>query len=200
MDEAAETVAWSGAYDENGLPHGKGKLVYPSRAASDEEDRPKDQYEGELQAGVRQGSGIYTWANNASYTGRYERNVREGKGVMQFPGGARYEGEWQANKMHGEGVYTYANGDQYQGTFNENRKHGLGAYWSQESQTSSIGEWKAGEFVKGDCAMKDGFKWTGTKGAKGYQGTFVNMRCGTAQAGSFGTDRWNSSGPLQTSI
>ena len=39
----------------------------------------------------------------------------------------------------------------------------------RRDQTSSIGEWKAGEFVNGDCAMKDGFKWTGAKGAKGYQ-------------------------------
>ena len=124
MDEV-ETVAWSGTYDENGLPHGKvpagcrsgsrprflssclsltrlyvqGKLSYPSRAAADEEDRPKDQYEGDLQAGLRQGSGIYTWASGASYTGQYIQNMREGQGVMQYPGGARYEGRVCTNHV-----------------------------------------------------------------------------------------------------
>lgn len=70
----------------------QGKLLYPSRSAPEEEERPKDQYEGELQAGVRQGSGIYTWANGAVYTGHYDKNMRQGQGVMQYPGGAKYEG------------------------------------------------------------------------------------------------------------
>ena len=69
--------------------------MYPARSADpDAEDKPKDQYEGNLLAGVRQGSGMYTWANGASYTGQYVDNAREGQGVMQFPDGAKYEGEY----------------------------------------------------------------------------------------------------------
>jgi hypothetical protein len=52
-----------------------------------------DTYQGQMEHGVRQGQGKYTWgAQGAVYEGEYVNNRRQGVGVMTFPDKSRYEG------------------------------------------------------------------------------------------------------------
>lgn len=60
----------------------------------DEEEKPGDTYEGNMEHGIRQGQGTYTWGmNGAVYVGEYVDNKKHGKGKMTFPDKGVYEGK-----------------------------------------------------------------------------------------------------------
>ncbi len=60
----------------------------------DEEEKPGDTYEGNMEHGIRQGQGTYTWGiNGAVYVGEYVNNKKHGKGKMTFPDKGVYEGK-----------------------------------------------------------------------------------------------------------
>ncbi|KAK9841966.1 hypothetical protein WJX81_001530 [Elliptochloris bilobata] len=78
----AAAQAWSGAFDEEGRPHGQGTLTYPPPPPPG--------------PAVEEGSSNMT---GGSYEGAYAAGARQGKGTMTYPGGGRFEG-----RRHGEGA------------------------------------------------------------------------------------------------
>ena len=42
------------------------------------------------------------------YTGEWADDVRNGYGMYTFANGDTYEGEWSKNLRHGQGTYTYS--------------------------------------------------------------------------------------------
>ena len=78
---------YEGTFDENGQPHGKGRMKF-----KDDDDFDRNVYEGE-------------WIHGQM----------SGQGQMSFVSGDVYDGEWSKNEFEGDGVYTYANGRRYIG-------------------------------------------------------------------------------------
>ena len=74
-------------------------------------------YDGDWQAGVRQGQAVASWSDGTTYTGTYVNGLREGKGDLVQPDGFKYSGDWNAGQMEGQGIATYPEGDVYEGSF-----------------------------------------------------------------------------------
>ena len=72
----------------------QGTLTYPAPTKKDEEeeDKPGDKFEGNLNHGQREGKGKYTWSNGCYYDGEYKNHMRHGNGTLTLPDKGRYEG------------------------------------------------------------------------------------------------------------
>lgn len=192
---------WEGAFNDDGLPEGFGKLSYPKVRTGDEEEEEEeadedelvvgDFYEGNMVNGIRQGKGKYTFQRGGFYEGDYMDNKKHGKGVMKFPDGGTYEGEWVEDKMSGHGFYTYSNGDMYEGGFVNGKKHGKGSYFHKAVETQFIGEWTNGVFTTGTWLHKDGSRFKGEfKDSQPTKGLLTFMRPGLEQKGNFEDNCW----------
>ena len=74
---------YEGTFDENGQPHGKGRMKF-----KDEDDFDRNVYEGE-------------WIHGQM----------SGQGQMSFVSGDVYDGTFLEGVPHGPGQFTYASGD-----------------------------------------------------------------------------------------
>lgn len=171
-EEAPPTPQWfanleedapPGPFNEEGKPHGQGVMKYPPPPAGedDEEEKPGDVFEGNLENGVRQGKGKYTWSNGACYEGNYVDNKKHGKGKFSFPDKGVYEGDFSEDKMHGDGQYVYSNGDIYRGKFEAGKRHGAGMYHFKVAGCQMVGDWEEGGFLFGRWIYKDGSMFYG---------------------------------------
>ncbi|RLN93407.1 hypothetical protein BBJ28_00006931 [Nothophytophthora sp. Chile5] len=77
---------------------GFGRHVWLRSGLNATPSREKNWYEGEFRAGLRDGNGVFFYAN-----------------------GARYEGEWRANVKDGYGLFFYENGRVFVGLFRQDR-------------------------------------------------------------------------------
>ncbi len=72
----------------------QGFMKYPPPpAGEDEEEKPGDTYEGEMNAGKREGQGVYTWSNGTVYEGAYQNNSKRGQGKLTMPDKSVYTGQ-----------------------------------------------------------------------------------------------------------
>ncbi|DBB17914.1 hypothetical protein WJX82_003420 [Trebouxia sp. C0006] len=202
-EEGEETpqLNWTGAFDDEGKPHGQGLLTYPAPAKKeeDEEEKPGDKFEGTLSHGQRDGKGNYVWSNGCYYDGQYKDHMRHGHGTLTFPDKSRYEGDWSENKMHGQGLYTYANGDMYTGAFEHGVKHGQGSYYFKATECQFIGEWVDGVFMSGTWALQDGSLYKGQFGNKVDALATFTANCGLQQDFRNNAGHWTAVGRLEVS-
>ncbi|KAJ1505907.1 Radial spoke head 1 [Coelomomyces lativittatus] len=127
-----------------GERHGKGTNTFPNG----------DVYEGEYEAGQRQGHGMYTWKKlKAKYIGQYFQNRRHGDGLFAYPDGSRYKGQFKNGLRHGQGTYLYADGDTFQGQWDNNLKHGTGVYTFAASESKIEGTWDQG-WLSGETLIR----------------------------------------------
>lgn len=76
-----------------------------------EEGKRPDVFVGDMVEGVRDGHGVYTWSNGASYSGPYAVGKKHGKdGHLTLPDGASYKGTFVNGTIAGEGLMRYKNG------------------------------------------------------------------------------------------
>uniref|UniRef100_A0A7S0R255 Radial spoke protein 10 n=1 Tax=Chlamydomonas leiostraca TaxID=1034604 RepID=A0A7S0R255_9CHLO len=197
-EEAPPQPVWEGAYDEEGLPHGKGVMKYPpAPVGEDEEEKPGDTYEGEFAHGKRHGKGKYTWGvSGAVYEGDYAEGAKAGRGRMAYPDKSVYEGEWAGDVPQGQGTWSYAGGDVYAGALHGGKRHGRGAYHYRSVGCQLVGEWEEGAFVRGRWVHKDGSMFSGVfeGGVQPAQGAFFLARPALLQKGSFVGGVWAAGG------
>lgn len=43
---------------------------------------------------MRQGNGIFTYADGSSYVGSWEHDLKHGKGIFTWADGNKFSGEW----------------------------------------------------------------------------------------------------------
>jgi len=98
---------YEGDTDEQGNPHGRGKLTWPSEKV----------YEGEFRNGKPHGTGRCNYPFWDIYDGEWQAGKRHGFGVHCYANGDVYEGEWQGNKRHGNGRFLRADGRVEEGRF-----------------------------------------------------------------------------------
>jgi hypothetical protein len=58
---------------------------------------------------------------NNRYEGQWQAGRRQGHGTFYYGNGAYYQGEWQEHVKHGKGRHTFENGRVYDGPFEEDR-------------------------------------------------------------------------------
>ena len=69
---------------------------------------------------------------NPVYKGEVENGVPNGQGTFTFISGSKYVGEWKNGEPYGQGTFTFGKGkwggDKYVGEFKDGKRHGLGTY------------------------------------------------------------------------
>ncbi|WP_372398295.1 caspase family protein [Azospirillum sp. HJ39] len=64
---------------------------------------------------VRQGVGVYRFANGQTYEGEWSGDLMSGYGVMTFTDGSRFAGRFSNGQPDGPGIFHYSNGGQSAG-------------------------------------------------------------------------------------
>ena len=149
-----EVGRYEGHFNENGVPHGEGKITYEEG----------DVYEGELVDGKRSGKGKMTYKNGNIYEGEWAEDVRHGHGSLTYPSGYEYKGNWLNGKREGHGTQSYRNGDVYDGDWSNNEPHGHGKYTyaADVERSVYVGELSNGKYKgQGTMIYADGTKYEG---------------------------------------
>ena len=83
---------------KNGVPHGKGLMIY-------NRDNPNGwkKYEGDFKEGIREGDGKMTYSKVGYYEGGFKNWARDGYGEYHYSNGSIYKGQWRYNVKHGSG-------------------------------------------------------------------------------------------------
>ncbi len=133
----SRTGVYSGAVNEQGLPHGYG--MFSTQNATGEGWT----YEGDWVNGHWEGIGTSAWSSGQVYSGEYSNDVAKGEGTFDFPDGTHFEGEFEDDTNAvgfavKEGVSFYA--EIVDGTLN------IGGVWRTGEFGDEIdpfqGEWK----------------------------------------------------------
>ena len=102
-----------------------------------------NQYIGDFKDGKKHGRGIFTYTSGSTYKGEFKDGKKHGQGTFTSPNGNLYVGQWEKSKKNGQGTFTYASGSMYQGEFKDDKQHGQGTF------TWKNGAKRVGEFRKG---------------------------------------------------
>jgi hypothetical protein len=102
------------------------------------------EYQGELEAGVRQGLGRQVSADGTVYIGNFKGDQPHGDGSIQWANGHSYAGQWVKGRVEGHGLLQACDEWIYNGQFQDNLRHGIGrCEWIQSGQWYE-GDWKEG--------------------------------------------------------
>ena len=99
-------VAWSGAVDGDGKPHGNGLLWWAG-----------GKYDGDFVNGKMHGTGTRTYPDGRTYVGDHVAGAAEGTGTYTWANGDKYVGAFVGGLHHGTGTKTLADGRQLTGTW-----------------------------------------------------------------------------------
>lgn len=103
------------------------------------------EYIGSFSNGVREGRGMFIFANGNEYIGSFENNKSSGIGRMKYINGDEYLGNWSDGKKEGLGIYTWSNGYIYIGDFKDSKMDGNGSCFNSKGELVYDGEWKMGQ-------------------------------------------------------
>lgn len=163
--DQSEGQHYSGEVDDEGRPHGVGKMEYEKQSYQKwmDEDMAIETYEGHFEHGKRCGFGRATFYKNGfgtpCYKGNWRDDLPDGEGRYESYGGVTdkwYEGQWKAGKRHGQGKF-YEHWDKgtfptynYEGQWADDKEEGEGsASWATPYPYSTPytyeGQWKAGQ-------------------------------------------------------
>ena len=98
--------------------------------------------------GIKDGFGMYYFADGDRYEGQYVKGKMQGIGIFFGADGDRYEGFYQNDLQNGDGVYYYANGSHYEGQFKDGKYDGKGILYNSDGSIMNNGIWKSGEYEK----------------------------------------------------
>jgi hypothetical protein len=127
-------------------------------------------YVGEFLNGLRNGQGIYSFANGEKYVGQYRDNKRTGQGTYTWSDGEKYVGQWRDGKQNGLGTYTFSSGNKYVGQFRDDKRTGQGTF------TYANGDKYVGQYIdgkmngQGTFTFADGEKYVGQFKDDSYDG------------------------------
>ena len=101
-------------------------------------------YKGEVENGVPNGQGTFTFISGSKYVGEWKNGEPYGQGTFTFLDGWKYEGGWVFGKYHGQGTWTSPSGYKYDGEWKDGMRSGQGTEtWS--SGWKYVGEWREGK-------------------------------------------------------
>ncbi|CAD8096789.1 unnamed protein product [Paramecium primaurelia] len=106
---------YEGEWKEDHL-HGKGKEIWADESAY---------FEGQFVMGVKDGYGIYRWADGSSYDGEFKNGFFSGQGTYCWSDGSKYKGQWSNNKMNGYGEMNWVDKRKYIGELQGQQEGGV---------------------------------------------------------------------------
>jgi hypothetical protein len=163
-------------------PHGVGRMVYLdgrrvhegfwSRGMKEGHGRcmfveQGDFHEGEYKDNVRNGPGMYRWADGRIFKGHYKDDLRSGDGTFVYPRGERYEGSFLNGERDGHGRFEFCGGF-YKGEWSQGKYHGRGVLSNKGKVEEGV--FRNGEYVgKATC---DVHRVNGERSKGGEDATF----------------------------
>lgn len=156
----------------NGLPQGKGKMIFPNmdiydgewqdgtmngkgvyNRYDDKRDRYVEKYDGNFFNGIKQGVGRLQYADKSVYEGQWQNNMRTGVGTYWISDSVYFHGFWKFDEPI-RGIFHLKNGDWYDGTFKNNKFDGYGRYYYANGDFFD-GKFAVGKPVKGIIVHKN---------------------------------------------
>lgn len=142
----SDSLIWTGAC-VNGFAHGPGALVWEQDGF---DGRIKTTYSGTMNSGRMTGYFEVIYPAGSRYAGEYINGVRNGYGVYEYAdegvkAGEKYEGHWLAGRMHGSGTYYFQDGGTFQGNwFDGAAKEGICEFDGEAKpcRQNAEGEWE----------------------------------------------------------
>jgi len=105
-------------------------------------DEDKDRkYVGEIENGLPNGQGTYTWSDGRKCVGEYKDGKPNGQGIFTDPNGTMYVGKYKDGKKHGQGTYTLPDGYKSVGEWRVNQLWNIIEY---DKDGNIIGKWVNG--------------------------------------------------------
>jgi len=161
------TDSYEGHVDNEGKPHGRGKMIYATGAV----------YEGDWVHGEWEGEGSLLYANGTVYVGGWKNGKRHGFGNHYLSNGLHYQGEFMDGDSHGPGRLFYQSGKlkfegvkdhtkwsgplkeffpsgqiKFDGESKDNKWHGRGIEYAEDGTVLRSGTWDVGTFVEGTAS------------------------------------------------
>lgn len=137
-----------------------------SAAASDQRQSCELDYDdgsyfkGSCLNGMRDGGGVYTYANGDSYTGEWKQDLRHGSGMLKKMNGEMYAGSFDNDMMHGSGTYRWPDGKAYEGEFVHDEFHGQATLVEVDGSRFE-GVFRYNRMMEGTCYLPDGSQVSG---------------------------------------
>jgi len=98
-------------------------------------------YAGNWKDDMKDGGGVYFYADGSRYEGAWSRDQRSGIGTIFYANGDEYTGQWAEDRPHGFGTLTKANRDVYEGNWMRGLREGSGIYYYKQQEKIYDGEW-----------------------------------------------------------
>ena len=159
--QSVSKARYTGA-TQNGVPHGKGTIVYPNG-----EKIAGDWADGKLNGYAKH----YNSDNLVVYEGEFKDHLKHGKGKQYSFDAATllYDGEWKNGLKHGKGTFYDTHGSVvYDGEYENDKRTGKGILYSGNRIVYS-GSFKNGEF----CGKGISFHFCGSIA---YSGEWKNSK------------------------
>lgn len=157
-----------------------------------------DVYEGEMAAGLPEGTGTAVYRNGLMYEGGWAGGREHGWGVLTDGDDLiLYQGDFAEGTLHGQGSFSFGNGDRYVGGWREGLCHGVGTY-TAASGASYDGEWSEGHrHGQGVLVLADGSVYSGgwRHGQRHGKGT-LSMASGMRYRGEWAGDMPEGKGEM----
>jgi len=123
------------------------------RGLDDKIKTPQGVYVGEMEFGLVEGDGKFTWNNEDYYVGDFYYNEIEGKGEFVFAEGGNYKGDFQEGNREGTGEFKWSNGSIYTGDWSNDKITGEGTLLFTNGDKIE-GFFNKGKFISGVYTTK----------------------------------------------
>ncbi|EAS04950.1 IQ calmodulin-binding motif protein (macronuclear) [Tetrahymena thermophila SB210] len=135
--EEQQDFIYRGSF-QNGLKHGKGKIIWKNDGTS---------YEGDFYEGLMEGTGRFIFQNGKIYNGQWFKSKMHGHGELIYPDGRKYTGSFVEGQKNGLGKMEYPDGKIYEGEWKNGKQHGQGQVTTPDGRIGQ-GYWEEGKRVK----------------------------------------------------
>ncbi|OQS03980.1 radial spoke head 10 family protein [Thraustotheca clavata] len=115
-------------------------------------------FEGDWVNDQQHGHGVHIWKTiekrGNRYDGEFANGVRDGYGIFYYANGARYEGHWEDNVKNGLGLFFFEDGTIYEGEFVRDRMVDMNDNKAKNSETIPTMVLYIDDIIRGDDKEK----------------------------------------------
>jgi len=90
--------------------------------------------------------------DTGDYVGEFLNGLRNGQGIYSFANGEKYVGQYRDDKRKGQGTYTYPDGKKYVGQWVDGNYDGFGTFYNADGSIRQQGIWRDDVFIQAQAA------------------------------------------------